>query len=140
MNKRIKKLWVEALRSGDYKQGHYILKNIVENQEEFCCLGVLSDLYFKEHLNEQWVKDDDGLEAILVKEASYFENELLTNKIARWAKCDIDPSVDITNYKHISNIKKVLEKANENNMISLAVLNDCGSSFELIANLIEEQL
>lgn len=46
MNKRIKELWIEALRSGDYKQGKGLLRN--EN-DEFCCLGVLTNLYALEH-------------------------------------------------------------------------------------------
>ena len=35
-----KEEWVAALRSGDYKQGHSVLKF----NDEFCCLGVLCDL------------------------------------------------------------------------------------------------
>lgn len=33
--------WVNALRSGKYKQGHYFLKN----NDRYCCLGVLNELY-----------------------------------------------------------------------------------------------
>ena len=44
MNPDIKKRWVEALRSGEYKQGKYYLKN----GDDFCCLGVLCDLHRKE--------------------------------------------------------------------------------------------
>jgi len=44
MNKRIKKLWVSALRSGKYKQGQEQTKD----QTRYCCLGVLCDLYAKE--------------------------------------------------------------------------------------------
>lgn len=34
--KEFKKKWLEALRSGDYKQGTSILKN----NDRYCCLGV----------------------------------------------------------------------------------------------------
>jgi len=44
MNKRIKKIWCEALRSGDYEQETGQLKI----DEGFCCLGVLTDLYLIE--------------------------------------------------------------------------------------------
>jgi hypothetical protein len=46
MNERIKKLWVEALRSGKYKQGRGKLRN---ESNEFCCLGVLCNLHAQEH-------------------------------------------------------------------------------------------
>ena len=46
MNEEIKKKWVGALRSGEYKQGRSILYNREDNT--FCCLGVLCDLAVKE--------------------------------------------------------------------------------------------
>lgn len=45
MKTEIKKKWIEALRSGEYKQGRRMLK---DNQGKFCCLGVLCDIYAKE--------------------------------------------------------------------------------------------
>lgn len=45
MNQDIKKKWVDALRSGNYKQGKLKLRN---RDDEFCCLGVLCDLAAKE--------------------------------------------------------------------------------------------
>jgi hypothetical protein len=39
MNKEYKEKWVEALRSGEYKQGTRYLKH----GDEYCCLGVLCD-------------------------------------------------------------------------------------------------
>lgn len=37
MTKKIKRLWIAALRSGDYQQGFVHL----ERDNKFCCLGVL---------------------------------------------------------------------------------------------------
>lgn len=46
MNQEIKQKWIEALRSGKYKQGKYHLKIVDESGEEsFCCLGVLASLF-----------------------------------------------------------------------------------------------
>jgi hypothetical protein len=45
MNAEVKEKWLNALRSGEYKQGRYALKSI---NGFFCCLGVLCDLYSKE--------------------------------------------------------------------------------------------
>ena len=44
MNQEIKKKWVEALRSGEYKQEVGYLRK----DNKFCCLGVLCDIYEKE--------------------------------------------------------------------------------------------
>lgn len=41
MNKEIKAKWLEALRSGRYKQGRTLLRSI---DDEYCCLGVLCDI------------------------------------------------------------------------------------------------
>lgn len=44
MNKEIKDKWVNALRSGNYKQGAGYLKITKKNETTFCCLGVLCDV------------------------------------------------------------------------------------------------
>lgn len=40
MNEKIKKKWVDALRSGKYKQGREQLRD----GDKFCCLGVLCEV------------------------------------------------------------------------------------------------
>ena len=49
MKKEIKDRWVQALRSGEYKQG----KGVLRQGENFCCLGVLCDIT-KEELGIEW--------------------------------------------------------------------------------------
>lgn len=53
MNKEIKAKWIQALRSGKYKQAIGSLRK----PDGFCCLGVLCDLHSKETGNP-W--EDDG--------------------------------------------------------------------------------
>ena len=56
--KEARRLWVEALRSGEYEQGRKVL--CMKN--EFCCLGVACDLFVKSRPNVIRVKvDDDGI-------------------------------------------------------------------------------
>jgi len=50
MNKELVRQWVEALRSGKYKQGRLSLRDI---NDKFCCLGVLCDIA-KGNLNLDW--------------------------------------------------------------------------------------
>lgn len=42
------RLWVDSLRSGEYKQGHGALHIKTDKGDKFCCLGVGCDLY-QEH-------------------------------------------------------------------------------------------
>lgn len=44
MKPELKKQWVEALRSGEYKQGEGTFKRAIKGEESFCCLGVLCDI------------------------------------------------------------------------------------------------
>ena len=52
MKEKIKTLWTEALRSGEYAQGREQLKTDAPantgHKDKFCCLGVLTDLYCKD--------------------------------------------------------------------------------------------
>jgi hypothetical protein len=45
VNRGIKQQWLDALRSGDYKQGQGSLR---PTPDTYCCLGVLCDLHAKE--------------------------------------------------------------------------------------------
>lgn len=56
MKPKIKKLWVEALRSGKYKQGSGRLRTF---SDAYCCLGVLCDLHRKE-TGRQWRRNSHG--------------------------------------------------------------------------------
>jgi hypothetical protein len=77
MKSRIKKLWLEALRSGEYEQGTKCLRNC----DKYCCLGVLTDLYIKEHPNCEWHK-------VFTNDTSYFykgESGVLHSDVMNWA-------------------------------------------------------
>ncbi len=47
MKEEIAKLWIDALRSGDYKQTKSALCKEYSDGCAFCCLGVLCDIYTK---------------------------------------------------------------------------------------------
>ncbi len=75
MNSVIKAKWLNALRSGKYKQGTRALRS----KDKYCCLGVLSDLYAKENgkrwkhnrLNDVWLMEE--------------ENGILPRPVLEWA-------------------------------------------------------
>lgn len=52
MDKKVKKVWVKALRSGKYKKGTGMLKS----SSGYCCLGVLTDIYLKQK-RQTWLKN-----------------------------------------------------------------------------------
>ncbi len=49
MDSNLKKEWLSALRSGDYKQGTKVLRK----GNSFCCLGVLCDVVDPSRWNER---------------------------------------------------------------------------------------
>lgn len=120
MNEDIKYRWLVALRSGEYKQGQMVLHNMAN--DSYCCLGVLCELYCKEHPDLS-VKSQCGHEF-----EYYFDaHEVLPPEIIEWAGFD----------EFVSNPSLKLECDNK---ISIAELNDNGKTFDEIANLIEAQL
>src|SRR5690242_16385148 len=56
MNQDIKKKWVDALKSGEYTQGQFVLRSF---EDTYCCLGVLCDLYAKETGKGNWQEGKD---------------------------------------------------------------------------------
>lgn len=65
MNPEPKRLWVEALRSGKFKQGKSALKQRCgDGEPEYCCLGVLCEVAIRAGVNVR-VREADGSESFL---------------------------------------------------------------------------
>jgi hypothetical protein len=112
MNPQIKQKWVDALRSGDYQQTQRYLRT----NSGFCCLGVLCDLYGKEN-NVEWNLANNGHNYEFQNMESY-----LPSSMRKWADLEYcDPPVN-------------------DEESTLVRLNDSGSTFEQIADVIEHQL
>jgi hypothetical protein len=115
MNPEIKAMWVSALRSGNYKQGHGSLRN---TDNEYCCLGVLCDL----------MPNADGKWYIVEEHyGSIYEfagmSELLPESVMVWANLDSpNPKINLGRGEYVE----------------LSVLNDMRRyTFEAIAIVIE---
>lgn len=115
-----RKLWVNALRSGEYKQ----CKRVLSNKTEYCCLGVLCEVAIKNGLEVKKVIGDHEIE--------YDEEHgSLPQSVAEWAGLK----------SRTGGLKKDAEYCETigRNMDSLANLNDYGNrNFEQIADIIEE--
>lgn len=129
MNQEIKVKWVEALRSGEYEQG---VKALCQFQPDattpnFCCLGVLTDLYIKEK-NLAWRVIETSRLGTKIME--FEDNDaMLAESVQDWAGFhNWCPSVPFKN-----------DYGYEYNR-ALSSLNDNGLSFDSIADLIEKHL
>ena len=114
MNPEVKQRWIVALNSDEYTQ----TKNRLKDSTGFCCLGVLTDLYAKEH-NQEWTLNDAG------NYSFGGWSSTLSNEVMNWAGI-----VEPWGY-----FKDPVGEFN-----TLAGLNDDGYSFKQIAQVIEEQL
>lgn len=125
MKEDIKNTWVNALRSGKYKQGKNLLKLETNGQYNYCCLGVLCELAV-----ENKIIEESSIKHFLFPSpggSHYFENgkSYLEDKVLEWSGIS-------TNNGKFDTDKNGLP-------ITLAKLNDDeGYTFEEIANVIEE--
>lgn len=134
MNAEIKRKWVAALRSGEYRQAKdYLARTNDDGQVVgYCCLGVLCEIAVQE-------------EAIAPPSPINYEGSLwydgddvvLPESVAAWAGLDSeDPAVPRPEgaREHPSFLSRGEDKT------TLASLNDGGFTFAQIADLIEEHL
>lgn len=126
MDEQIKTEWCDALRSGKFKQGRGQLKYETrearrdeESVIEYCCLGVLTNLYCRAK-KKAWNK-------VKFNAVGSDGEEMLPDEVMKWAKLDsCDP---------------IIKKSTRNgNIKTLSQLNDKGISFEEIADKIEKKL
>jgi hypothetical protein len=116
MKEKYVKLWLDALRSGEYTQTTDRLRDA---HGGFCCLGVLCDVVKKaDNLEEDWELD-------IGSRSFYFFNEfqVLPQKIQ-----------EITGMEDAGG-QICFE---DSSSIVLTELNDSGSSFKEIADIIEK--
>lgn len=121
MNQEIKARWVAALRSGEYAQS----KDCLNNGNGFCCLGVLSDLYAREH-GVEWIPPREGKNHYTLSNDDEGREYYPSERVIEWAQLPGD-------------------KGNAPVMVpglrkTVAELNDSGATFKWIADVIEAQL
>jgi hypothetical protein len=115
MNKRVKELWMKALRSGDYVQGIGALCYAQrDGTKKYCCLGVLCELA-RDEVDLVITRDSD-------RRLFNGEDAVLPQTVIEWAGLS-NPNPIIGVHGH-----------------SAADLNDTGGTFREIADLIEANL
>lgn len=128
MDKKVKKKWVKALRSGKYKQTQSRLQS---PDGSFCCLGVLCDLEYDGH----WLMKVKKIQNYWGDEIAEEKNVVLIP--ANGGKC-LRPGEEesaVLPRKFRDKLGLSLPQHDE-----LAEMNDEGKSFIEIADWIEENL
>ena len=130
MNSEVKAKWLEALRSGEYKQTAYTLRGY---NDGFCCLGVLCDIYAKEFGGSwEWGYSEEytySFIPIVDEEEQDFVTTDLPDCVVEWAGLE-------------ESSPQVADPFREGEVAfcTLASLNDNGRDFEFIADLIDRDL
>ena len=119
MNPVVKEKWLEALRSGEYKQVDGFLRT---RSDGYCCLGVLSQIASDEGVVDQ-PKEVNGAYR-WTNENGASNNMYLLPEVMEWAGLD----------SHSGSI------TTEDYHLSLSQKNDEGTPFSEIADLIEKHL
>ncbi len=135
LDPKIKKMWLDALRSGEYEQGRGHLKQPIKDFGEadtkfcHCCLGVLGELLIKEELFEdlRWDLGDDGREYDTVPDMVYKDH-----KSAEFLPAPLSLELGLE--------RRVVSNLDQRAVIYLADMNDSGRDFLVIADWIEDNL
>jgi hypothetical protein len=124
MDAAIKERWLAALRSGEYEQG----RGMLEFNGKFCCLGVLCSLAVKDGITERTVLENvDGPTGVALygtRDGVGGTRHYLPGKVIEWA--GLPPNEPTVSVPELGG--------------SLASLNDSGTTFAEIANIIEARL
>ena len=137
MNQEIKTKWINALRSGDYEQGQGALKN---TDGQYCCLGVLCDLYDKHRMEEFGAESCWAVDTVMLNEyisvlGHPTEVGVPSNVVVDWAGLphnNPDSLVDLED--------EVWEEKYQYELPIAELNDDHGLTFNELADLIEEQL
>ena len=126
MKADIKAKWVAALRSGQYAQTEGVLRR----ENEYCCLGVLCDLYAKETGMEWFPQKNECF-------TMHGNDSMLPYEVQRWAELPHEHGAYV---EVMTNEDGATDPPYPINP-SLTELNDRWNyDFKQIADVIEEQL
>lgn len=116
MKLKVKKLWLEALRSGKYRQ---VKGSLRRPNGGFCVFGVLCNLHAEAH---------PEIAAQQTREREYMgQTQFLPTAVAKWAGITDGAMVNAGSETHPYHA-------------TLMHLNDLSYSFEKLAGIIEKQL
>lgn len=159
MKKSVKEAWVEALRSGEYKQGEgYLCQMGIDGAIRHCCLGVLTDMGMKKQIpveegvsitqdehykyvisiaDRQFVYYEMPPETELLQDRYFWVKTLQVKDIRRFIERDPKRYQGLTRSLEIQGVEEGHSSPYTDVQIDLTLLNDRGIPFEVIADVIE---
>ena len=126
MNPEVKKTWVEALRSGLFKQGKSQLSHKVDGGHTHCCLGVLEELFCTAH-GRRFTPLQRGY-------------GVHTKRTAKWSGLSRNDDDEGQTFHYKTRDRGSLLKHDTPAYEHLAEMNDMGKGFKAIATWIEKHL
>lgn len=122
-------VWVGLLRSGEYEQGDGYLKQRIDENEKYCCLGILCEHQSKLKTKNKLEKTS-GLLGLFGEETE--ELVLPKKAMSYWGIKGAEGDFDIDKVSWPNSIPESLRVHS-----SLSDLNDKGATFSQIADFIE---
>ena len=117
MNPEYKKMWITALRSGEYSQ----CNNKLKGDEGYCCLGVIEDV-LRPITGHEWKYDGICFQYSIGTEGDASTLTQKTNEL-----------IELGSY--VGQLPNFGDRTG--GFLTLAVLNDSGFTFDQIADTIE---
>lgn len=137
MNQEIKARWLEALRSGDYKQtdGYLNISSAIPEDDEFdgyCCLGVLCEIAVADGVIQKQRVSENSFFEYGNPDKGDWDYSVLPVSVQDWAGLtESNPSV---------NAIEADDDPLADNWMPLSEPNDNGMTFDQIADWIEKDL
>jgi hypothetical protein len=130
MNPEIKARWGEWLLAHADEQGRGALRQVTESgKEEFCCLGGLCDLAVEAGIVVRTLNPENGRYRYATPDGTDWAYALLPSAVTSWAGLTL-----------ASPVVTMAGRPEGRNQDSLASLNDTGTTFPEIWQLINSQL
>ena len=79
MNETVKKMWLEALTSGEYRKAREQLRT---GENRMCCMGVLCDLYAKSGGEGHWEESENCRQ---FRTGVYSHISSVPSEVLKWA-------------------------------------------------------
>lgn len=152
MDANLKKKWLDALRSGEYEQGSdQLVMTFMDEQDKFCCLGVLADIMGDVEREGDWFKfptegldmdsilwDDEECRLMGMGDWSGDNDEFIRDEKIVAETMIPSPIADKLGLRTPVNAKDHNNKPTRKELRNeLAHMNDSGKSFVEIADYLE---
>lgn len=127
MKKNVAEKWIKALLSKKYKQGRNALKYKIKHGTRHCCLGVLCELYQKDHKRKLPTSTSTDRFNMDIPRGA---------KFTTFADCGIDLPEKVMKWAGMRSEVGFIRSTGEN----LATMNDEKVGFKKIADIIEDRM